>query len=131
MIDIGGKPILWHILKIFSSHGIDEFVICYGYKSYVITEYFANDFLHMADVTFNLTNNSMAVHDKFAEHWKVTLSTPASNTMTGGRLRRVKDYVDHDAFCMTYGDGLADVDIGLSVVVLQRNEPGRRCQRPR
>lgn len=112
MIEIGGKPILWHIMKIFSSHGIDEFVICCGYKSYVIKEYFANYFLHMADVTFDLANNSMEVHNKFAEHWKVTLVDTGLNTMTGGRLKRIRDYVGNETFCMTYGDGLADVDIG-------------------
>ncbi|MCK1652695.1 glucose-1-phosphate cytidylyltransferase [Bradyrhizobium sp. 149] len=111
MIEIGGKPILWHIMKIFSSHGIHEFIICCGYKSYVIKEYFANYFLHMADVTFDLANNAMEVHNKFAEHWKVTLVDTGLNTMTGGRLRRVKDYVGEETFCMTYGDGLADVDI--------------------
>ncbi|GAA0018148.1 glucose-1-phosphate cytidylyltransferase [Bradyrhizobium diazoefficiens] len=112
MIEIGGKPILWHIMKIFSSHGIDEFIICCGYKSYVIKEYFANYFLHMADVTFDLANNAMEVHNKFAEHWKVTLVDTGLNTMTGGRLKRVRDYVGNETFCMTYGDGLADVDIG-------------------
>ncbi|MFK4726887.1 glucose-1-phosphate cytidylyltransferase [Bradyrhizobium niftali] len=112
MIEIGGKPILWHIMKIFSSHGIDEFIICCGYKSYVIKEYFANYFLHMADVTFDLANNSMEVHNKFAEHWKVTLVDTGLNTMTGGRLKRIRDYVGNETFCMTYGDGLADVDIG-------------------
>jgi glucose-1-phosphate cytidylyltransferase len=111
MIEIGGKPILWHIMKIFSSHGVDEFIICCGYKSYVIKEYFANYFLHMADVTFDLAHNSMEVHNKSAEHWKVTLVDTGLNTMTGGRLRRIKDYVGNQAFFMTYGDGLADVDI--------------------
>jgi glucose-1-phosphate cytidylyltransferase len=111
MIEIGGKPILWHIMKIFSSYGINEFIICCGYKSYVIKEYFANYFLHMADVTFDLASNSMEVHHKFAEHWKVTLVDTGLNTMTGGRLKRVRDYVGNDTFCMTYGDGLSDVDI--------------------
>lgn len=112
MIEIGGKPILWHIMKIFSSHGIDEFVVCCGYKSYVIKEYFANYFLHTADVTFDFATNSMEVHNKFAEHWKVTLVETGLNTMTGGRLKRVMPYVGQETFCMTYGDGLADVDIG-------------------
>jgi glucose-1-phosphate cytidylyltransferase len=111
MIEIGGKPILWHIMKIFSSHGIDEFVVCCGYKSYVIKEYFANYFLHMADVTFDLAHNSMEVHNKFAEHWKVTLVDTGLETMTGGRLRRIREYVGNQTFFMTYGDGLADVDI--------------------
>ena len=113
MIEIGGKPILWHILKNFSvAAGINEFVICCGYKAYVIKEYFANYFLHMADVTFDFENNSMDVHNKFAEPWKVTLVDTGLNTMTGGRLRRVKDYIGTDTqFCLTYGDGLADVDI--------------------
>ena len=111
MIEIGGQPILWHIMKIFSSYGINEFIICCGYKSYVIKEYFANYFLHMADVTFDLASNSMEVHHKFAEHWKVTLVDTGLNTMTGGRLKRVRDYVGNDTFCMTYGDGLSDVDI--------------------
>ena len=111
MIEVGGKPILWHIMKIFSSYDINEFIICCGYKSYVIKEYFANYFLHMADVTFNLATNSMEVHNKFAEHWKVTLIDTGLNTMTGGRLKRVREYVGNETFCMTYGDGLADVDI--------------------
>lgn len=111
MIEIGGRPILWHIMKNFSSHGINEFIVCCGYKAYVIKEYFANYFLHMADVTFDFETNSMEVHNKFAEPWKVTLVDTGLNTMTGGRLRRIKDYVGTDTFCMTYGDGLADVDI--------------------
>src|SRR3569832_320177 len=112
MIEIGGKPILWHVMKIFSSYGIDEFVVCCGYKSYVIKEYFANYFLHMADVTFDLKTNSMEVHNKFAEHWKVTLVDTGLNTMTGGRLRRIKDFVVSVTFCMSYGYGLAYVYIG-------------------
>jgi glucose-1-phosphate cytidylyltransferase len=111
MIEIGGKPILWHIMKMFSSQGIDEFVICCGYKSYVIKEYFANYFLHMADVTFDLATNSMEVHNRFAEHWKVTLVDTGLNTMTGGRLRRIRNYVGNETFFMTYGDGLADIDM--------------------
>ena len=111
MIEIGGKPILWHILKIFSSHDVNEFVICCGYKGYVIKEYFANYFLHMSDVTFHMLNNSMEVHRKQAEPWKITLVDTGENTMTGGRLRRVRDYVKDDPFCFTYGDGLADVNI--------------------
>ena len=112
MVEIGGKPILWHILKIYSSHGINEFIICCGYKGYVIKEYFANYFLHMSDVTFDIHNNSMDVHNKKGEHWKVTLVDTGDDTLTGGRLLRVKDYIkDEDAFCFTYGDGLADINI--------------------
>ncbi|MBS1157500.1 MAG: glucose-phosphate cytidylyltransferase [Proteobacteria bacterium] len=113
MIEIGGKPILWHIMKIYSHYGINDFVICCGYKGYVIKEYFANYFLHMSDVTFDMSNNSMEVHQNFAEPWKVTLVDTGENSMTGGRLRRVKDYVeDEEQFCLTYGDGVADIDIG-------------------
>ena len=112
MVEIGGMPILWHILKIYSSHGINEFIICCGYKGYVIKEYFANYFLHMSDVTFDIHNNSMDVHNKKGEHWKVTLVDTGDDTLTGGRLLRVKDFVkDEDAFCFTYGDGLADINI--------------------
>ena len=116
MIEIGGMPILWHILKIYSTHGIHDFVICCGYKGYVIKEYFANYFLHQSDVTFDIANNQMQVHHRYAEPWKVTLVDTGINTMTGGRLRRVKQYVcDEDAFCFTYGDGLSDIDITSSV----------------
>jgi glucose-1-phosphate cytidylyltransferase len=112
MIEIGGRPILWHILKLYSSHGVNEFVICCGYKGYLIKEYFANYFLHMSDVTFDMSNNRMEVHQHKAEPWKVTLVDTGEYTMTGGRLRRVTDYIrDEDAFCFTYGDGLSDVDI--------------------
>jgi glucose-1-phosphate cytidylyltransferase len=112
MIEIGGKPILWHILKTYSHHGINDFVICCGYKGYVIKEYFANYFLHMSDVTFDMSNNSMQVHQRFAEPWKVTLVDTGEDTMTGGRLKRVADYVkDEDVFCMTYGDGVSDVNV--------------------
>ncbi|WP_420223965.1 glucose-1-phosphate cytidylyltransferase [Pigmentiphaga litoralis] len=113
MVEVGGKPILWHIMKIYSHYGINDFVICCGYKGYVIKEYFANYFLHMSDVTFDMSTNQMEVHQRFAESWKVTLVDTGENSMTGGRLGRVKDYVkDEDAFCFTYGDGVADVDIG-------------------
>lgn len=113
MIEIGGKPILWHIMKIYSHYGINEFVICCGYKGYVIKEYFANYFLHMSDVTFDMSNNRMEVHQNHAEPWKVTLVDTGESSMTGGRLRRVKDYVkDEELFCFTYGDGVSDVDIG-------------------
>lgn len=112
MVEIGGKPILWHIMKIYSYHGINEFVICCGYKGYVIKEYFANYFLHMSDVTFDMANNQMEVHQRHAEPWRVTLVDTGESTMTGGRLQRVKDYICHDdAFCFTYGDGVSDVDI--------------------
>src|SRR6478735_9370585 len=111
MVEVGGKPILWHIMKIFSFHGINDFVICLGYKGYVIKEYFANYFLHTSDVTFDIEKNSMEVHERFAEPWRVTLVDTGADTMTGGRLKRVRDYLDGDAFCFTYGDGLADVDL--------------------
>jgi glucose-1-phosphate cytidylyltransferase len=113
MIEIGGKPILWHILKLYSAHGVNDFVICCGYRGYVIKEYFANYFLHMSDVTFDMQTNQMEVHEKKAEPWKVTLVDTGDDTLTGGRLKRVANHVqDEEAFCFTYGDGLADVDIG-------------------
>jgi len=113
MIEIGGKPILWHIMKMYSAHGINDFVICCGYKGYVIKEYFANYFLHTSDVTFDIQNNQMSVHQRKAEPWRVTLVDTGEETMTGGRLKRVAEYVaDEEAFCFTYGDGVADVDIG-------------------
>ena len=115
MVEIGGKPILCHILKIYSFHGIHEFVICCGYKGYVIKEYFANYFLHMSDVTFRMGDNSMEVHQKNAEPWQVTLVDTGENTMTGGRLQRIRNYVKDEAFCFTYGDGLADIDIPSSI----------------
>ncbi len=110
MVEIGGKPILWHIMKIYSSAGINDFVICLGYKGYLIKEYFANYFLHMSDVTFDMAENRMQVHQNQAEPWRVTLVDTGEKTMTGGRLRRVRDYLLDD-FCLTYGDGLANVDI--------------------
>lgn len=112
MVEIGGKPILWHIMKIYSHFGINDFIICCGYKGYVIKEYFANYFLHMSDVTFDMSNNEMQVHQRHAEPWKVTLVDTGEQTMTGGRLSRIRDYVqDEDAFCFTYGDGVADVNV--------------------
>ncbi|AZN37854.1 glucose-1-phosphate cytidylyltransferase [Iodobacter ciconiae] len=112
MVEIGGKPILWHIMKIYSHYGINDFVICCGYKGYVIKEYFANYFLHTSDVTFDMSNNTMEVHHRYAEPWKVTLVDTGESTLTGGRLARVKDYVkDEEAFCFTYGDGVSNVDI--------------------
>ena len=115
MVEIGGKPILWHILKTYSAHGINEFVICCGYKGYVIKEYFANYFLHMSDVTFHMRLNSMEVHRKKAEPWQVTLVDTGEATMTGGRLKRVREYVGDDTFCFTYGDGVSDVDVTASI----------------
>ena len=111
MIEIGGKPILWHIMKIYSTHGVNDFIICCGYKGYIIKEYFANYFLHMSDVTFDMSTNQMQIHEKFAEPWKVTLVDTGDNTMTGGRLKRIAQYLDKDDFCLTYGDGVGDVDI--------------------
>ena len=111
MIEIGGKPILWHIMKMYSAHGVNEFIICCGYKGYVIKEYFANYFLHMSDVTFDMQNNKMTVHQNSAEPWKVTLVDTGENTMTGGRLKRVRKYLGEEDFCFTYGDGVSDVDI--------------------
>jgi len=112
MVEIGGKPVLWHILKTYSAHGINDFVICCGYKGYVIKEYFANYFLHMSDVTFDMVNNKMEVHQGNAEPWKVTLVDTGEKTMTGGRLKRVAEYIDNEeAFCFTYGDGVSDINI--------------------
>ena len=112
MIEIGGKPILWHIMKLYSAHGINDFVVCCGYKGYVIKEYFANYFLHMSDVTFDMVDNEMQVHQRKAEPWRVTLVDTGEETLTGGRLKRVSDYVkDEEAFCFTYGDGVADVNV--------------------
>lgn len=116
MIEIGGRPILWHIMKIYSAHGINEFVVCCGYKGYVIKEYFANYFLHMSDVTFDMQANKMEVHQRNAEPWRVTLVDTGDDTMTGGRLKRVADYVkDEAAFCFTYGDGVADIDVSAQL----------------
>ena len=112
MIEVGGKPILWHIMKIYSAYGVNDFVICCGYKGYLIKEYFANYFLHMSDVTFDMSKNSMEVHQRSAEPWRVTLIDTGEDTMTGGRLKRVASYVkDEEAFCFTYGDGVGDVNI--------------------
>ena len=120
MIEIGGMPILWHILKLYSAHGINEFIICCGYKGYLIKEYFANYFLHMSDVTFDMTRNTMEIHEKKAEPWKVTLIDTGEITQTGGRLKRIESYlVDEETFCFTYGDGLADVDI-VSLINLHK-----------
>ncbi|MBW4046351.1 MAG: glucose-1-phosphate cytidylyltransferase [Proteobacteria bacterium] len=112
MVEIGGKPILWHIMKTYSAHSVNDFIICCGYKGYIIKEYFANYFLHTSDVTFHMENNHMEVHQKHAEPWKVTLVDTGDDTMTGGRLRRVRNYLGDEDFCFTYGDGVADIDIG-------------------
>jgi glucose-1-phosphate cytidylyltransferase len=116
MAEIGGKPILWHVLKTYSHHGINDFVVCCGYKGYVIKEYFSNYFLHSSDVTFDLSRNTMEVHAEHAEPWRVTLVDTGEQSMTGGRLKRVAQYVqDEPAFCMTYGDGVTDLDIGATI----------------
>jgi glucose-1-phosphate cytidylyltransferase len=111
MVEIGGKPVLWHIMKNYSTHGINDFVICCGYKGYVIKEYFANYFLHMSNITFDMQNNKMEVHQQSAEPWRVTLVDTGEDTMTGGRIKRVADYVGKEDFCCTYGDGISDVNI--------------------
>jgi glucose-1-phosphate cytidylyltransferase len=116
MIEIGGMPILWHVMKIYSAYGINDFIVCCGYKGYVIKEYFANYFLHRSDVTFDMEHNEMSVHYRYSEPWRVTLVDTGLNTMTGGRLRRIKEYVENDeAFCFTYGDGVSDIDIGATI----------------
>ncbi len=111
MIEVGGKPVLWHIMKTYSAHGINDFVVCCGYKGYVIKEYFANYFLHMSDVTFDMRNNKMEVHQQSAEPWRVTLVDTGEDTMTGGRIKRVADHIGDEDFCCTYGDGISDVNI--------------------
>ena len=111
MVEIGGKPILWHIMKIYSHYGYNDFIICLGYKGYVIKEYFSNYFLHMADVTFDMAENRMEIHQKHAEPWKVTLVDTGLETMTGGRIKRIKPYIGNEPFMATYGDGVSDVDI--------------------
>ena len=125
MIEIGGKPILWHILKIYSHFGINDFVVCCGYKGYVIKEYFANYFLHTSDVTFDMATNGMEVHSRKAEPWKVTLVDTGESTLTGGRLRRVREYLGDEPFCFTYGDGVANVDLG-DLIAFHRSE-GRKA----
>lgn len=122
MVEIGGRPILWHIMKIYSSHGINDFVVCLGYKGYVIKEYFSNYFLHKSDVTFDIAQNQMEVHDNKAEPWRVTLVDTGEETMTGGRLKRAARFLDGD-FCMTYGDGVGDVDVARSIAF--HREQGR------
>lgn len=135
MVEIGGRPILWHILKIYSAHGINDFIICAGYKGYVLKEYFANYFLHMSDVTFDMATNTMEVHHKKAEPWRVTILDTGDDTFTGGRIKRVRDYVAGQTFCCTYGDGVGDVDItalishhqtqGLKATLTGVQPPGR------
>ncbi len=121
MIQIGGKPILWHIMKIYSAYGINDFIICCGYKGYIIKEYFANYFLHMSDVTFDMRSNEMKVHHRFAEPWQVTLVDTGANTMTGGRLKRVSEYLEgEEAFCFTYGDGVSDINISQLIAFHKR-----------
>ena len=122
MIMIGGKPILWHIMKIYSSYGLHDFIICCGYKGYVIKEYFANYFLHMSDVTFDMSHNKMEVHQKYVEPWRVTLVDTGEQTMTGGRLKRVKEFVKDGTFCMTYGDGVANVNIKKLIDFHKKNK---------
>ena len=122
MIEIGGKPILWHIMKSYSAYGINEFVICCGYKGYMIKEYFANYFLHTSDVTFDMQNNKMEVHRKFAEPWKVTLVDTGLETMTGGRLKKVQSFVGNETFCFTYGDGISNVNISKLIEFHKNNK---------
>jgi glucose-1-phosphate cytidylyltransferase len=134
MVEIGGRPILWHILKIYSAHGINDFIICAGYKGYIIKEYFANYFLHMSDVTFDMVNNTMEVHQKNAEPWRVTIVDTGDDTMTGGRIKRIAPYID-GTFCCTYGDGLGDINLtellafhqshGLKATLTGTQPPGR------
>ena len=111
MVEIGGKPILWHVMKIYAAHGINDFIICLGYKGYMVKEYFANYFLHMSNITFDMAQNKMEVHQNSAEPWRVTLVDTGENTMTGGRLKRVRQYLDDEHFCFTYGDGVGDINI--------------------
>lgn len=123
MVEIGGKPILWHLMKIYSCYGIHDFIICCGYKGYVIKEYFANYFLHTSDVTFDMRANTMQVHERRAEPWRVTLVDTGEHSMTGGRLKRVAEYVrDDEAFCFTYGDGLGDIDIAATIEFHRKHE---------
>ena len=125
MIEIGGHPILWHIMKIYSNHGINEFIICLGYKGYIIKEYFSNYFLHTSDVTFNLQGNDVEIHRRYAEPWQVTLIDTGENTMTGGRLKRVERYLNNESFCFTYGDGVSDVNISEVIDFHKKN--GRKA----
>ena len=115
MVEIGGRPILWHIMKIYSAHGVNDFIICCGYKGYMLKEYFSKYFLHVSDVTFDIRKNNMEIHNNQAEPWRVTLVDTGEGTMTGGRLRRVREYIGNETFCLTYGDGVSDVDITGSI----------------
>ena len=129
MIEIGEKPIMWHIMKYYSQFGYNEFIICLGYKQYVVKEFFADYFLHTSDVTFDLANNSMKVHNNYAEPWKVTLIDTGLNTMTGGRVKRIKDYVGNEPFMLTYGDGLANIDLRhwrSSTEAMERSRPSQQ-----
>jgi len=121
MVEIGGKPILWHIMKMYSAHNINDFIVCLGYKGYVIKEYFSNYYLHMTDVTFDIGNNTVEMHRGQVEPWRVTLVDTGPDTMTGGRLKRVRDHLDDAPFCLTYGDGVSDVDITASLAFHQRH----------
>lgn len=123
MIEIGGKPILWHIMKMYSHYGLNDFIICCGYKGYVIKEYFANYFLHNSDITFDVKSNAQTIHDNFSDAWKVTVVDTGDATQTGGRLKRIEKYLDNQDFCMTYGDGVANVDLGA--VIRSHKEHGR------
>ncbi len=123
MVEIGGKPILWHVMKIYSAHGIHDFIICLGYKGYMIKEYFANYFLHMSDVTIDMQQNKLEIHQNSSEPWRVTLVDTGESTMTGGRLKRVAHYLDNEDFCLTYGDGIGDVDI--TSVIAFHSEKGK------
>jgi len=125
MVEIGGRPILWHIMKTYSHYGITEFIICLGYKGYMIKEYFANYFLHMSDVTFDMRRNHMEVHQQYVEPWRVTLVDTGERTFTGGRLRRVKDHIGDESFCFTYGDGVADID--LSTLIAFHKAHGKKA----
>ena len=123
MINIGNRPILWHIMKLYSAHGINDFIICCGYKGYLIKEYFSNYFLHMSDVTFDMKKNQMHVHNERAEPWTVTLIDTGENTMTGGRIKRIEEYVkDEEAFCLTYGDGVGDINISELIAFHKKNK---------
>jgi glucose-1-phosphate cytidylyltransferase len=125
MVEIGEMPILWHIMKIYSSHGFNEFVICLGYKGYIIKEYFANYFLHKSNVTIDLVGNNLSFHDSRAEPWKITLVDTGLETMTGGRIKRIKDYVNNETFMLTYGDGVGDIDI--TSLLAQHKQHGKYC----
>lgn len=122
MVEVGGRPILWHIMKIYSAHGINDFIICCGYKGYTIKEYFANYFLHMSDVTFDMRFNQMSVHCGYAEPWRVTLVDTGESTMTGGRLKRVQEHIGYETFCFTYGDGVSNVNISQLVEFHQAHQ---------